>query len=349
VGTDVTASNGTSIVLTSASNVGDEVNIYAFATFNVANTYTQAESDARFFNVTGDSISGNLTFTGTGNRILGDFSNATLSNRVIFKTSTTNGNTALEAIPNGTSNTAIINVSNNSSDLANTSILNLFIDSTSARLQSGIRGTGTYLPLTMFTGGSERLRIDTSGNLLVGTTSPTINNSNSFIAFPDSVGGVTVTNHANGSASGSVYAYYGYNGSAIGGVTQNGTTGVSYVTTSDYRLKENVAPMIGALDKVTQLKPVTYTWKADGSSGQGFIAHELQAVVPECVTGKKDAVDEDGNIKPQGIDTSFLVATLTAAIQELKSDLDSTKTLLANAISTVDEQAARIATLEGAV
>ena len=79
-------------------------------------------------------------------------------------------------------------------------------------------------------------------------------------------------------------------------------------------------------------------WKSDGSAGQGFIAHELQAVVPDCVSGEKDAVelvdikDEEGNVigqeeKPiyQGIDTSFLVATLTAAIQELKAELDATK------------------------
>ena len=61
---------------------------------------------------------------------------------------------------------------------------------------------------------------------------------------------------------------------------------------------------------------IIYKWKIDGSDGQGFIAHELQAVVPDCVTGEKDAVNEDGSIKPQSIDTSFLVATLTKAIQE---------------------------------
>jgi hypothetical protein len=77
------------------------------------------------------------------------------------------------------------------------------------------------------------------------------------------------------------------------------------------------------LAKVAQLKPVTYTWKADGSSGQGFIAHELQAIVPDAVTGEKDSVDDDGNIKPQGVDTSFLVATLTAAIQELNAKVEA--------------------------
>ena len=83
--------------------------------------------------------------------------------------------------------------------------------------------------------------------------------------------------------------------------------------------------MTGALAKVTQLKPVTYKWNADGSDGEGFIAHELAEVVPQCVTGEKDAVDEEGNPKYQGIDTSFLVATLTAAIQELKAEFDAYK------------------------
>ncbi len=102
---------------------------------------------------------------------------------------------------------------------------------------------------------------------------------------------------------------------------QNGSittssTATAYLTSSDYRLKENVQPMTGALNLVAQLNPVTYTWKTDGSDGQGFIAHELQAVVPDCVIGEKDAVDADGKPEYQGVDTSFLVATLTAAIQE---------------------------------
>ena len=74
--------------------------------------------------------------------------------------------------------------------------------------------------------------------------------------------------------------------------------------------------MTGALAKVALLKPCTYKWKVDGSDGQGFIAHELAEVEAGCVTGEKDAVDADGNPQYQGIDTSFLVATLTAAIQE---------------------------------
>jgi hypothetical protein len=106
------------------------------------------------------------------------------------------------------------------------------------------------------------------------------------------------------------------------GSIQTTSGGTSYNTTSDYRLKENVTPMTGALAKVAQLNPVTYNWKI-GGSGQGFIAHELQAVVPDAVTGEKDAVDENDEPKYQMVDTSFLVATLTAAIQEQQALIES--------------------------
>lgn len=180
---------------------------------------------------------------------------------------------------------------------------------------------------------TQAMTLDSSGNLLVGTTSQldsaraSIKQSTSTTAFAVQVG-------ANGNY---VLASINAAGSVVGGVVANASS-TSFPTSSDYRLKENIAPMQNALNVVQQLKPVTYTWKADGSSGQGFIAHELAEVVPDCVTGKKDAVktvddvDAEGKVIGtkevpvyQGIDTSFLVATLTAAIQELKAELDATK------------------------
>ena len=74
--------------------------------------------------------------------------------------------------------------------------------------------------------------------------------------------------------------------------------------------------MTGALAKVALLKPCTYKWNSDNSDGQGFIAHELAEVFRIAVSGEKDAVDSEGSPDYQGVDTSVLVATLTAAIQE---------------------------------
>ena len=110
-----------------------------------------------------------FTLGGTGKRISGDMSNATIANRVAFQTNTTNGNTAVNAIPNGTSTTTNFSAYNNS-DPTNASLLAVGALTADTRIQSAITGTGTYLPMTFYTGGSERLRLDTSGNLGLGVT-----------------------------------------------------------------------------------------------------------------------------------------------------------------------------------
>jgi hypothetical protein len=153
------------------------------------------------------------------------------------------------------------------------------------------------------------MRIDSSGNLIIGQSATPLSGDGQFF---NQTGRWTTRQ-----GSGGVYAQFlNSSGTEIGKISNSGNTGTTYATTSDYRLKENVAPMQNALATVAALKPCTYTWKADGSAGQGFIAHELQAVVPDCVTGEKDAVDAEGNPQYQGVDTSFLVATLVAALQE---------------------------------
>jgi len=180
--------------------------------------------------------------------------------------------------------------------------------------------------------------VDSSGNVLAGngTSNPVGNRVNGIALLNtgslrvrsiagDSYHGINVTSGVN------LY-FYTDNGSAFvlgGNISTNGAT-TSYNGTSDYRLKENIQPLGNALQRVAQLRPVTWTWKegygGTQPDGEGFIAHELQEILPIAVTGEKDAVDADGKPQYQGMDTSFLVATLTAAIQEQQALIQSLTT-----------------------
>lgn len=202
---------------------------------------------------------------------------------------------------------------------------------------TGTADTGIWFPaadtVAASTAGVEALRIDASGNLLVATTSVIQGGKLSVAgAICSQTAGAGFSANLTTTTGDQFYFRTDSGANLAGYITSPTSSTTQYLSISDYRLKDNVAPMSGALGLVLKLKPVTYTWKSDGANGQGFIAHELQAVVPDCVGGTKDAVDAEGNPKYQGIDTSFLVATLTAAIQELKI--------------IVDTQAVKIAALE---
>ena len=191
---------------------------------------------------------------------------------------------------------------------------------------AGIWSTGAY-PMLFGTNGTERMRIDSSGNVNIGqssafgagirTTIKAADSSSQSLALVSAVTSGTGTLQYLVDGSNDVCGYIGINATA-------NTT--SYNTSSDYRLKENIIPMTGALDKVSKLKPVLWNWKhAPEVIGQGFIAHELAEVIPDAVSGEKDAVDDEGKPVYQGIDTSFLVATLTAAIQEQQTIINDLK------------------------
>jgi hypothetical protein len=196
------------------------------------------------------------------------------------------------------------------------------------------------------------------GNVMVNATSALAR----FSVYGQAGSNVWVQSNTN-TGTGAIVSLGFRNDNGLVGYVQTSGSSTTYVTSSDYRLKDNIVPMTGALAKVAQLKPVTYKWKVDNTQSQGFIAHELQEVVPECVTGDKDATrqeeyeitpavkDEQGNITTpavmgtrtvpsyQGIDTSFLVATLTAALQE-------TKALIDTQAETINALTARIVALE---
>jgi hypothetical protein len=181
---------------------------------------------------------------------------------------------------------------------------------------------------------TERMRIDSNGYIYFGSTISTVVNSSTSSVYGSA--GQWVFNGKNGNdvlrvnqtfddtATRGAIRFY-RNETEVGSITVS-TTATAYNTSSDYRLKENVVDLDGAIDRIKQLPVHRFNFIADpDKTVDGFIAHEAQAVVPECVTGTKDEVDEDGNPIYQGIDQSKLVPLLTAALQETIAELQALK------------------------
>ena len=285
-----------------------------------------------------ETVQGALTTT--GNTILGDASTDTLNvgNGGLVKDASGNVGigTASPSYKLDVQGSVGATIASKTAEFnaAGGSIYSSYNDGTKTwRVGVGIQTAGMFT-FRNHTDGTLPVNIDSSGNLLVGTTS-TIGSSRFVVAADTTSTNVMAVSNTRSTASTDYSILFYRNGSIVGSV-QTTLSATSYVTSSDYRLKQNIAPMTGALSKVALLKPVTYKWKNTGENGQGFIAHELAEVCPDAVAGEKDAVDADGNPKYQGIDTSFLVATLTAAIQEqqaliiqLQADVAALKALSA--------------------
>ena len=172
---------------------------------------------------------------------------------------------------------------------------------------ASIIGSFSNHPLSLRTNNTERARIDTSGNVIVGGTS-TSSDESTYQG-----GGVFVSRRA--SSAGTTHANFLNGGSTVGSITSNTTT-TFYNTTSDYRLKENATPVTTGLQTIAALNPVNFNWVSNRIADTGFLAHEFQSVIPNCVMGTKDAIDANGNPVYQQIDRSGAIPFLVAAIQE---------------------------------
>jgi hypothetical protein len=220
----------------------------------------------------------------------------------------------------------------NSAAIAGTKIAPTFgnQDITVSTANRSITNTGNFA-LSLGTNNTERMRIDSNGRILIGTTSVIdveADTQDGFVFSPGSLANLVmsasntpVLRLRRRSVNGNAALFY-RDTTNVGSISVT-TTATAYNTSSDYRLKQNVEPMVGGLTKLAQLKPSTFEFKSEpGAKVDGFIAHEVQAVVPQAVTGEKDG-DE-----MQGLDHSKLVPVLVAAVQELSAKVAALESAL---------------------
>jgi len=299
---DYTSTSGTSVVLAQACSESDLIVIIVYDVFSVADTVSKTNGGSFDSAVT---MSNNLTVSGAfTSQGIDDNANATAitidsNERVAVGHSTTGG-----------ANLAICDGANSSiqifAEVATDTNLIQHYDQTSTAYMNAQYSGNTHQFLI---GTTEVLRI-TNGNRITTYNCTGTNGSLNLVG-------------EGGLGSRAVAFQHTTNGSEVGYISTTSTNTV-FNTASDYRLKENVSYDFDATTRLKQLKPCRFNFKIDTDKiVDGFLAHEVSSIVPNAVTGKKDAVDENGDIDPQGIDHGFLVPLLTKTLQEALTRIDT--------------------------
>jgi hypothetical protein len=306
---------------------------YIYSTSSYATLYQQNSSGQHLWLNAASGTAGNaisftqaMTLDASGNVGIG-----TASPTRLLDVTTTGALAAIAVIQNTSTASAQLRVKNPQNE-------SIFGVDTAA---GGLTGTAnaTYIytgnyPILFSPNGTERMRIDSSGNLLVGTTSLTNVEKFSLAFAGSSQSGITLNDTSGASCS---LLLFRNNGTVCGSISKTTST-TSYNPSSDGRLKENIKRITNGIERVSKLKPVDYNWKSDGKLDNGFIAQDLLAE-PEFAMRVSPMGDSKDGSDLYGVDYMKFVAVLTAAIQELKS-LNDTQAETINALT------ARIVALE---
>jgi len=299
---DYTATTGTTVVLDTGATVSDTVQIVAYDVFSVADTVSASDGGSFGGNV---GVGGTLSVTGATKLSDKLGIGATTIDSDIHIEKSSDLQIKLERTGSGTSTISV--PSSGQLELNNTS----------------------NAAITFSTNNTERARITPSGYLNVGTTSENAlffvegsENPNVRVHHTQNADEINVIlqhAYAQSSQTATMIQFRDSGGSERGTIKTSGSA-TAYNTSSDYRLKENVTYDFDATSRLKQLKPARFNFIVDADNTvDGFLAHEVSSIVPEAISGEKDAVNEDGSIKPQGIDQSKLVPLLVKTIQELEA------------------------------
>ena len=345
---DYTSTSGTSIVLAQGASVDDLVVVVVFDVFSVADTVSKADGGTFDGNVTmGGTLDVSGAFTSQGIDDNADATAITIDSSEQIGIGTAS---PLDLVhikeANGTATSTQLMLQNTNSGSGSAGIgfqvssdgeTSSYVPKSAIlfeRTASNGRGVLKFMSDNVddtnpFSAGDEVMRITRDGNLLVNKTNTTEytsgcifrgNNASVISADNDAliVWADNVTANTGGT-KGHILFKRGTNAALVGSITSS-TSATAYNTSSDYRLKENVDYTFDATTRLKQLRPCRFNFIADADTTvDGFLAHEVSSVVPEAISGDKDATDDDGNIVAQGIDQSKLVPLLVKTIQELEA------------------------------
>jgi hypothetical protein len=321
---DFTATNGSDVILGSGAAAGDVLAVVMKNDHSdlVALPITDSAGD----NVLSES-GGVVTLTADEANVGSNALVVDSSGNVGIGTSTPSYK--LDITGPGTASASILRL--NDSDSASTAdSKHLLLTRGASTAYVGIAGSLVLAnnPLILSRSGNYDLRIDSNGTVFFGGGyAPDPNTKIAFNATP-TVAGLATQNTSLGAVN-KVATFRANNTTEIGHITCSNTS-TSFSTASDYRLKENITEITDGISRVKQLNPLTFNFISDPDKiVDGFIAHEAAEIVPEAVTGTKDAVDDEGNPEYQGVDYGRITPLLTAALKEAIAKIEMLETRIA--------------------